>query len=371
MYILKARTQYTDLEENKVKYRGDIIKTKTFERAKKLMGDNPNKIKYADLVGIVKDEPNPGPKIVIFQTYIYFIGGIETFIFNLTKHYKDRNILILCDTAEEDELIHLSKYADIMVWDHKAMDCDVLIMSNYDNGSIIDLIHAKKIYQMVHCDWSEMTKLGKWQGYKWKPDSRTNKVISVSDTAREGLMKSMNVDSEVIYNILDTNYEEDDDELVFITLSRLSIEKGAKRIVEMANKFKAAGKHFKWFLCGTLNQAEQSVQRAIKLIPEIIVVPPMQGNKSLIKHCDYLVQLSDTESFCYSAFEALQRGVPVILTDFDEAKKIVKPGKNGYLVQKDLSDLDIDKIFNHIPKEITFEDRCDYDKWEKVFKGEL
>jgi hypothetical protein len=37
----------------------------------------------------------------------------------------------------------------------------------------------------------------------------------------------------------------------------------------------------------------------------------------------------------------------------------------------DLSDLDIDKIFNHKPKNITYNDRCDYDKWEKVFAGEL
>ena len=54
-----------------------------------------------------------------------------------------------------------------------------------------------------------------------------------------------------------------------------------------------------------------------------------------------------------------------------EAKKIVEPGKNGYLVHMDLSDLDIDKIFNHIPADVTYVDRCDYDKWEKVFKGEL
>lgn len=370
MYILKARTQYTDLEENKVKYRGDMVYAKTLERAKKLMGDNPNKIKYAELVGIIKDKPNPGPKIIIFQTYIYFIGGIETFIFNLTKHYKDRNILVLCDTAEEDELLNLGRYADVMVWDHKQIDCDVLIMSNYDNAKILNDIHAKKVYQMVHADWEEMTKIGKWKGYKWKPDSRTTKVITVSDTAHDGLKRSMDVDSEVIYNILDYDYELED-ERIFITLSRLSEEKGAWRIVEMANRFRAAGKRFKWFVCGTLNQAEPRVQQALKAIPEIIIIPPMQGNKTLIRGCDYLVQLSDTESFCYSAFEALQRGVPVILTDFVEAQKIVKPGKNGYLVHKDLSDLDIDKIFDHVPKDVTFEDRCDYDKWEKVFKGEL
>jgi hypothetical protein len=37
----------------------------------------------------------------------------------------------------------------------------------------------------------------------------------------------------------------------------------------------------------------------------------------------------------------------------------------------DLKDLDVDKIFNHKPTKVSYEDRCDYDKWEKVLKGEL
>ena len=102
--------------------------------------------------------------------------------------------------------------------------------------------------------------------------------------------------------------------------------------------------------------------KEINSIPEFVIVPPSTINKLLIQGCDYLVQLSNTESFCYSAFEALQRGVPVILTRFPEAKNIVEEGKNGYLVKMDLSDLDIDKIFNNKPTEVKYTDRCDYNK---------
>jgi glycosyltransferase involved in cell wall biosynthesis len=93
--------------------------------------------------------------------------------------------------------------------------------------------------------------------------------------------------------------------------------------------------------------------------------------KTLIKNCDYLVQLSDTESFCYSAFEALQRNVPVILTNFPEAQSIVVDGENGYILEMDLSNLDVEKIFTKKPKATHYIDRCDHTKWEKVFKGEL
>lgn len=200
---------------------------------------------------------------------------------------------------------------------------------------------------------------------------KVNKVITVSKTAADGLKKVGGGDSEVIYNILEDDIQENEG-LIFITLSRATREKGIHRMIEMAKRMKAAGKHFIWFICCSLEQiTDYELLQQIKSIPEFVIVPPNTYNKQLIRGCDYLVQLSDTESFCYSAFESLQRGVPVILTDFPEAFNIVKEGENGFIVKRDLSNLDIDKIFNHKPTKITYEDRCDYDKWEKVFNGEL
>ena len=59
------------------------------------------------------------------------------------------------------------------------------------------------------------------------------------------------------------------------------------------------------------------------------------------------------------------------MTDFPEAKNIIDDGENGYIVKMDLSDLDVDKIFNKVPKADYYIDRCDKDKWIKVFNGEL
>ena len=55
-----------------------------------------------------------------------------------------------------------------------------------------------------------------------------------------------------------------------------------------------------------------------------------------------------------------------ICTDLADALE-----KNGYIVKMDLSDLDVDKIFNKVPKADYYIDRCDKDKWIKVFNGEL
>jgi glycosyltransferase involved in cell wall biosynthesis len=181
----------------------------------------------------------------------------------------------------------------------------------------------------------------------------------------------MDVDSKVIYNILDDDFK-DDDGLTFITLSRMTPEKGAHRIVQMAKEFKKAGKNFTWFLCCTLEQiSDKTLLKEIQNIPEFVIIKPDINNKRFIKNADYLVQLSDTESFCYSAYEALQRGVPVIITDFKEAKSIVDDGENGYILKKDLSNLDVDKIFNQIPTGNYYIDRCNHDSWEQVFKGKF
>ena len=374
MYKVRAIRQFSDLSSPKAPLRkvGDEWEVDSPERLMGLLGMNEKRVKYAQFVSSTKPEnlKREGKQIIIRQGYLYFIGGIETFLYNLTKTYRNKNITILCDIIEPTQIARLSQYADIKIDDHKPIKCDILILGNYDGGNILDRVTADKVYQMVHADLAAMSKHYKINA---RMPARVDKVICVSDTSKEGVKPYYTGEAEVIYNILDKDFKEDDEQgRVFITLSRATVEKGINRMVQMARAFERAGKKFVWFICCSLSQVKDpKILREIQSIPEFIIVSPSTMNRTLIKGCDYLVQLSDTESFCYSAFEALQRGVPVILTRFPEALNIVKEGENGYTVAMDLSDLDIDKIFNHKPQNITYEDRCDYDKWEKVFKGEL
>lgn len=379
MFELKAINQFKDLEvsakegHDVIRKPGDIFTVQSIERASTLLGDNPRKIKFCELVSAKKraSEKYEGNKIIIYQNYLYYIGGIETFIYNLTKNFKDRNITVVVDNIENAKAIQLSEYCDIIIDNPgQKYECDVLILGNYNSDGIMIRVKTNKIYQMIHADWEGLTKIPIWSTFKWTKSPDIDEVICVSDTAARGLKKTMNVDSKVIYNILDNEIPEGDMR-VFITLSRATPEKGINRILEMAKRFKAAGKHFIWFLCCSLEQTTPAIRNEINSIPEFIVMKPGYNNQALISHCDYLVQLSDTESFCYSAFEALQRNVPVILTEFPEAYNIIDDGENGYILKFDLSNLDIDKIFNEVPKNLYYIDRCDKDDWEAVFRGEF
>lgn len=374
MFKVRVLLQFNDLTTKKKETRkpGDIYTIDSLDRLEVLLGKNQRKLKFVEVIEIKKQCPTiyNDNKIVIFQDLLYQIGGIETFVFNLAKNFKEYNITIIARSFAISQMMALSKYANVKVDNGERIECDTLILGNYNCDYILPRTKAKKIYQMIHADWRGIKQLPAWADFKWTKNNRIDEIICVSDAAADGLKATMGYDSKVIYNILDNNYAEEDG-LTFITLSRATAEKGINRMIKMAKEFKAAGKKFIWFVCCSLNQADSRIVKEIKSIPEFVILPPSIDNKMLIKGCDYLVQLSDTESFCYSAYEALQRNVPVILTDFPEAKSIVDDGENGYIVKMDLSDLDVDKIFNHIPKANYYIDRCDKDEWLKVFKGEL
>ena len=68
-----------------------------------------------------------------------------------------------------------------------------------------------------------------------------------------------------------------------------------------------------------------------------------------VKNADYLVQLSDDESWCNSITEAKLLDVPVVVTNFESAYEQVEDGINGILVDLDTIDYSsiIDKMLDN------------------------
>ena len=78
-------------------------------------------------------------------------------------------------------------------------------------------------------------------------------------------------------------------------------------------------------------------------------MPPTLDLTSWIAASDYLIQLSDSEAFCYSLVEALSLGVPVITTPLPILDDIrFEEGINGWTVPFDMNNIDniIDNIYN-------------------------
>lgn len=312
-----------------------------------------------------------GTRILIYNYDLYKIGGTETFLLNFCKYFKDKNIVVMYRSGRSECINLLHEYVNVCRDNGTGMyDCDVLIMGSFFVNTINDRVKAKERYQMIHADYTGMREAG-WNIKYSKPDNV--KCICVSDAAAQGLKKEYGYDSLVNYNILDKDLNKDKP-MVFITLSRATREKGIDRIIALCKLFKKHNKKFLWLLCGTIaEQSENDTIREIRKIPELVLIPSNFNNKALIGMADYLVQLSDTESFCYSAYEALIMGKPVIITDFPESVNIVNQGKNGYIIPRDIKKYNkkiVDKIFNKVPTQISYTDRCDYDLWEKILSGE-
>ena len=55
----------------------------------------------------------------------------------------------------------------------------------------------------------------------------------------------------------------------------------------------------------------------------------------------------------------------MICTNFPSAYESVEDGVNGYILDMNLSDLDINKLINKIPKNFKYESKCKISDWTK------
>lgn len=359
-YKLLVKVNFTDMTNGKTVVGGSIFETDDSKRALNIIRQN-----LGELVE-VEHKNKTGKKIIIHQNFCYKIGGIETANRELAQAFKDKDITFVFGTADPEQMVELGKYASVVLdKNENHYDCDVLIMSNYDSAEhILPRTTAKKIYQQIHADFDNLTKMKVWSTFMWKPDSRVDKVLAVSETAKRGLKIRFNVDSEVVPNVLLPPQKR----LVFVVLSRATAEKGIDRVLELANRMEQAGKDFVIYISSTLEQLRN--RKDILAQSHIVPVEPSVYGVDLLNGADYLIQLSLNESYCYSVREALVRRVPVIVSRIPEFEKLVKDGVNGYILNNDFNNLDIDKIFNHIPKPKPYTEKIS-PLWDKVLEGEL
>ena len=362
---VRVEAKFTDIHTGEERMPGSIITLEDENRVK-----NMARLGVVSLVRITPDKEKKGKKIIVYQNLLFTIGGIETADYQLARAFGDRNIVFVFCEANIEQAIRLGRFCEVIVDDGETMlDADVLILANYDSiDHCRGRINARKVYQQVHADWANMKRMWQWQNFTFKPDACVDRVLAVSETTRKSLQIAFNepIDSVVVPNIL--NPPEDNDFRVFLTLSRFTAEKGADLLVAMTKRFKEAGKQFLWIICGTLSDSRLKSKLAGE--NSIVFVPPSIANEGLIKNCDYLVQLSKNESYCYSVHQALAMGKPCIVTDIPEFQKIIKNGENGWIVGQNLEGLDIDGIFGSI---LTPKPRVEpIDKiWLDVLEGRL
>lgn len=291
------------------------------------------------------------------------IGGVERFCENfckrMSKHYE---VTFLYNWYENPELLlKLSKYVKVeKLNDNK--EFDYFVCSTAWGVSPYDFITADKVIQVVHADYRHV--IHNWN-FEYKKHPKVTHHVCVGKLVKEGFEEATPYKCDaIIHNLLDNQIQLEpkvkNDKLTLITVSRLSGEKGFKRMVKLAELLEENNVDYIWNVYGKIYDSYvKDFKHLDKVSFKGVTNEPL---KEIVK-ADYLVQLSDTEGFAYSVYEALQTKTPCIITPFLSGAEQITDGVNGYIIPFDLKDINLKKIVNNIPKVTTFEELGKEEHW--------
>ena len=133
-------------------------------------------------------------------------------------------------------------------------------------------------------------------------------------------------------------------------------------MLKLALELKKANVKFRWTIFTDLDLYNQKPFD----LEEVVYMKPSYDFWDYIKEADYGVQLSDTEGYSYFINECLQYGTPVITTNFPSVYESVEDRVNGYILDMNLKNLDIEKIVNNIPNDFTYIEKGAEKDWYKL-----
>lgn len=282
-------------------------------------------------------------KVIIYTSYLYRIGGIETWVYNFVELMKDKYDLTLVTKSIPAEM---KKRLPIKVIEsaNPVVECDTLIMVRIMDDVPLG-IRYKRLVRMCHA-----CKVRP----EWFIINDYDDLIHVSKASK----KSFQTDGKVIHNMLTKS---EDEALIFVSATRIPAPdkgKNAERILKLANMLNEKNIPFLWF-----NFSDNALVNPPKNFYNVGTTDNIQA---YIKKADYLVQLSDAEGFCYSVLEALVNNTAVICTPFETTKELgVLDGKNGYIVPFDM-DFDVTKL-RKVPKfDYKWDNKPLIESWEKI-----
>ena len=306
-------------------------------------------------------------KIILYHSNPLKFGGVDTFDYNFCKRLKDKyDITFLYKEGVKSTIDRLKDLGvDVQKYDsNKKYVCDVCILASAWGGYPETVIAKSGRYiQMVHADY-EQKDLIDFEYHKWH---KTTEHVGVSDQVCKSFTKLFpNEKITRIYNILD-NKQETQPILKLVSATRLSKEKGYNRMLELAESLKKNGIKFRWTVFTDLSLYNQKPFD----MDEFVYMNPTRDIFDYIAEADYGVQLSDTEGYSYFINECLQYGTPVICTDFPSAYESVEDGVSGYILDMDLSNLDVDKIVNNIPNKFKYTEKGKVSDWTKLLNKKV
>lgn len=288
--------------------------------------------------------------VLLYRRDIQAIGGIETWLLNLARRYgKSHKMAIVYADASYETLRELAKYVEIIKYEGQDLEARTAVFC-YDFLGL-KTCKAKEKVHVIHADHSKLS-------FHLTVPEGIDRVVSVSEAARQGFLKVGNRDSDVVYNPVDTSHRPR--VLRLVSGTRLTSEKGLDRMKLLAAALDRIGALYEW-------QIFTNEPNVKSFSPNVILRPSTRHLLSYVERADYLVQLSDTESYGYSVVEALEIGTPVVVTDLPVFKEIGITEDHGVIIPLDATD------YTQYARDVeqnmySFEYSPPKDGWDSVFK---
>lgn len=269
-------------------------------------------------------------KNVFYFKVISYIGGCESFFYYLSKLYK--NMVVYYKEAHPEQIKRLAKNVEVRKYkENEIIKCDNFFCCY--NPDIIDNVIANNYIHLIHCDYKQVS---------FNPiiHSKFNKYIAVSKLAGESFKEITGIDYELIYNPVAIDIPKvekyNDGKIHLISATRLTKEKGLKRMQKLASMLDKAGVNYEWLVY--TNRHREGIGKNV-----IYKEPKMDIIEDVAK-ADFLVQLSDCEAFCYSVVESLMVNTPVICTDLPVFKELGLNNGNSIICDLSMNKVDINRV---------------------------
>ena len=289
-------------------------------------------------------------QVVIWTDTTYALGGIETFIYSFCRNMCELyDIMVLYNKMDAKQIERLRPYVRVeKINKDKTIICDTVIV-NRITDDVPDNVKFKQKVQMVHCCRLIDT---------WKVPTNADHIVAVSDVVRKSYPQIDESNCNVINNF--TYPEKPKRALRLVSGTRLTFEKGKNRMAQLAELLHNSGIPFIWTVF-TDKPLNINIDGVVQMKPTLDI-------KSYMLASDYVVQLSDSEGFCYSIVEALEMGVPVLTTPLDVLPELgFEDGVHGYILPFDMEGIDIKKIIKGVPAfKYNNKNKAKIKQWQKI-----
>lgn len=315
-------------------------------------------------------------KIIIFNDCLYG-GGVETLLYILAKAWYEKYDLTI--VATDSKKIFLEKYPQQIryirqincnitrfdfinravkklydIFNNKfykelgEYDIAIALKDNYIYGEALKVKSRRKI-AWFHSDISSNPVSQKVKENKEITTEMLNgfdQIICVSQKVKRALQKEYGFygNLSICYNPLNSDIVlkkakmkdiSSSNKNRFVSVGRLSLEKGCDRLIRAASKLEQDGYKFELLIIGD-GPERQSLEDMIKQsgTKQIRMLGTKNNPFPYLKSADWFISASSTEGYSYVSQEAAILGVPMILTDVGGTRDLLgEDGKYGIIAQ--------------------------------------